>query len=199
MSVAKKAKEKVEKAWTTTKKIFVLSCLWGLCFSLVTITSLGVAFDYDDVLVNSSAAYSKALTSTQQAFSPDFWAVVNQSYDLEKPKLIMYPLAWIFRVFGFKVTILTARPAVESDALKKEWRHLVSRGNFIFGSTGETRHAHLAAGNYVLFFGDSDTDIQEARKARVYPVRVKRNPKSFHKDDYHPGTLGEVVIPLSEY
>lgn len=197
--VVKGLKDKAEKTWTNTKRLLAFMSVWGLIFSLVTISHLGVAFDYDDTLVNSGAAYSKAFASASQAYSPQFWAVVNQSYDLEKPKLIVYPLAWLFRVFGFRIAVITARPAIEADPLKKEWRHLVSRGNFFFGADGGAKHQHLQSGNFVLFFGDSDTDIEEARKARVFPIRIRRSPKSLYKDDYHPGTFGELVIPFSEY
>ena len=54
-------------------------------------------------------------------------------------------------------------------------------------------------GRYVLFFGDSDTDINEGRQARVFTVRIRRAAKSTYKEDYHPGTMREWVIPLSQY
>ena len=199
MSVVKHAKEKVEKAWSLTKKIFVLSCLWGLVFSVVTISHLGVAFDYDDTLVDSTAAYAKAHGAGVQTFSPEFWAIVNQSYDLERPKLLTYPLAWIFRMFGFKIAVITGRPGIQTEPLKKEWRHLVARQNFFFDSGGDLKRQHLQSGNYVLFIGDSDSDVQEARRAKVYPVRIRRSSKSIYKEDYHPGTFGELVVPFSEF
>jgi len=123
--------------------------VWGLIFSLVTIAHLGVAFDYDDTLVNSGAAYSKAFANSQEPYSEGFWKVVNDSYDLEKPKYIPFSLAWIFRVFGFRIAILTARPAIDAEPLKKEWRHLVSRGYFIFASDKTAKAGLLSNGNYV--------------------------------------------------
>lgn len=197
--IAKELKDKAEKTWSNTKKVMAMLSVWGLIFSLVTVANLGVAFDYDDTLVNSAAAYGKAFSNAAQAYSPQFWAVVNNSYELEKPKKLIYPLAWLFRIFGFKIAVITARPAVDNEALKKEWRHLVYPVNFIFGAEGVNKHRHLQNGNYVLFFGDSDTDVEQARRARVFPIRVRRHMKSIYKDDYHPGTFGEVVIPFSEY
>lgn len=197
--VLKNARVKVEQYWTRTKKLLVAMSVWGLFFSLVTIGRLGVAFDYDDTLVYSTPAFQKALDQGVQPYSPGFWSVVNRSYDLEKPKLISYGLAWLFRIFGFRVTVLTSRPAVDAEALKKEWRHLIARGRFIFAAAGEAKHQYLSDGNYVLFFGDSDTDIAEARKAHVLPIRIRRSPKSIYKDDYHPGTMRELVIPFSQY
>ncbi|MBI3553968.1 MAG: hypothetical protein HY077_15845 [Elusimicrobia bacterium] len=197
--VLKNARAKVEHYWTNTKKTLAAMSVWGLIFSVVTITRLGVAFDYDDTLVNSQPAYSKAFANSQEPYSEGFWSVVNQSYDLEKPKIIPYSLAWLFRVFGFRIAIMTARPAINAEPLKKEWRHLVSRGYFIFNSDKTAKSGFLSDGNYVLFFGDSDSDISEARKAHVFPIRVRRSKKSVYKEDYNPGSMGELVIPLSEY
>ncbi len=197
--VLKNARAKVEHYWTNTKKLLAAMSVWGLVFSLVTICGLGVAFDYDDTLVNSVDAYHKAFAGAPQAYSPEFWSIVNNAYDIEKPKYIPYGLAWLFRVCGFKVAVITSRPQIDADGLKKEWRHLVPRGRFLFASDKTAKHQFLANGTYVLFFGDSDTDIEEARKAHVLPIRVRRNKRSVFKEDYNPGTLGELVIPLSEY
>ena len=197
--VLKNARAKVEHYWTNTKKFMAAMSVWGLIFSLVTITHLGVAFDYDDTLVNSKASFDKAFAQSQQPYSDSFWTVVNQSYDLEKPKLIPYALAWIFRVCGFKVAIVTTRPSISSDALKKEWRHLIGRGHFIFAGEKTAKHTFLQSGNYVMFFGDSDSDMAEARQAHVLPIRIRRSLQSVFKEDYNPGTLHELVIPFSEY
>ncbi|HAM35255.1 MAG TPA: hypothetical protein DEB40_06265 [Elusimicrobia bacterium] len=198
--VLKNVREKTHAAWTTTKKILALMSVWGLVYSLTTITRLGVAFEYDDTLVFSTPAYVKAFASVQQPFSPQFWSVVNKSYDIEKPKLLPLSLAWIFRLFGFKVAIIANRPSTDGDGLRKEWRRLTPKTLFCFaGDRGDPR-LFLEKGNYVLFFGDSDSGIVEARKAGVYPIRVKRSRKSFRKEeDYRPGTFGELVLPWSQY
>lgn len=197
----KNVRAKAEQYWTTTKKCVAAASAWGLIFSLVTITHLGVAFDYDDTLVNSTASFQKAFANTTQPYTPGFWSIVNQSYDLEKPKIMTYSLAWLFRLFGFRVAIVTSRPPVDGEPLKKEWRHLVPKSYFFFAAEKEAKHQYLQGtqSNFVLFFGDSDSDIAEARKAHVYPIRIRRSPKSVYKEDYHPGTMGELVIPLSEY
>ena len=158
-----------------------------------------MAFDYDDTLVNSTESFHKALVEAPTAYSPKFWSVVNRSYDLDRPKVITYALAWVFRALGIRVTVLTARPAVDGDALKKEWRHLVPRGYFVFAQDSECKHLFLQNGTYLLYFGDGDSDIQEARKAGVFPIRIRRSPGSLMKEDYSPGKLGELVIPFSEY
>ena len=195
----KVVRQKVDRACTLTKRLLVLLCVWGLVFSVATISRLAVAFDYDDTLVSSEAAFHKALGRFPQDFSPQFWSVVNKSYDLDNPKLLPWTLAWAFRVCGFRVTVVTSRPAVDADGLKKDWRRLVARGRFIFVPDKNSKHQVLQSGNYVLFFGDSDSDVSEARAAHVLPVRVRRGSKSIFKEDYNPGSMGEFVLPLSQY
>lgn len=195
----KNVQSKVQSFWSTSKRILALMCVWGLIFSLVTIGKMAVAFDYDDTLVFSTPAFTRGFTDTAQPYTPQFWSIVNRSYDLEKPKIMTWGLAWLFRVFGFKVTILTNRPATDGEALQKEWRKLVTRNNFVFTGDKAKTHAYLQGGNYLLYFGDGDADISEAQKAKVFPVRILRSKKSTTKDDYHPGTLGEFVLPFSDY
>jgi len=196
MEIVKAAKEKVDKTVTLFKKILGVMMAWGLVFSLVTIGGLRVAFDYDDTLVFSAPAFSKAFKSGAQAFSPKFWETVNTSYDLESRKVVANVLAWVFRVFGFKVTILADRPSYGGQALRKEWRRLAS--NFVFIGDKGSKAVTLENGTYVMYFGDRDSSITDGRRARVLSVRIKRSPRSTNKEDYHPGTMGEFVVPLSE-
>ena len=196
--VLKDVRAKVEQTWTTTKKILALMSVWGLFFSLVTIARLGVAFAYDDTLVDSSAAYAKAAGSVQQARSSDYWKIINNAYDLESPKLLPYAAAGLARAFGFRVLILAERQAAGGEALKKEWRHLAPR-SFIFVSDPEDNHLHLQYGRFVLFLGTTDRELLEAKKAGVYAVRIKRGKKAVLRGEYNPGQMGELVLPLSEF
>ncbi len=196
-ATAKAVKEKAGKTWTLAKKILGIMSMWGLIFSLVTIGKLKVAFDYDDTLVYSTPAFAKAFSSGVQPYSPQFWRTVNTNYDLERPKPVPYLMAWAFRILGFKVSVLTSRPNYDGGALRKEWRMLAT--DFVFSGNSGNKHKYLRDGNYVLYFGDSDADIIQGRKAGVLTLRVKRNSKSLYKDDYHPGSLREFVIPLTEF
>jgi acid phosphatase class B len=195
----KAVRQKTEAAWTLAKKTIVFLCCWGLIFSLATISRVGVVFDYDETLVHSTKTYARAFGESRQPYSSAFWSTVNRSYDIESPKVLPYTLAWVFRLCGFHVAILTSRPGIDSDGLKKEWRHLVPAGRFMFASDRAAKHRYLEGATYLLFFGDSDSDMEEARQAHVFPVRIRRSKDSFFKDDYHPGAFHELVIPLSQY
>lgn len=190
-------KEKADKTLSFTKKTIGILSTWGLVFSLVTIGELRVGFDYDDTLVYSSPSYEQGFASGAVPYSPQFWKVVNSSYDQERLKPLPFALAWAFRIFGFKITLITSRPDFGGEALRKEWRHLASE--FVFAGGSKNKHKTLTEGHYVLFFGDSDSDITESRRAKVLALRVKRSPKSTYKEDYNPGALRELVIPFSEF
>jgi acid phosphatase class B len=196
--VFKETRAQVEKAWTTTKKTLAAMSVWGLIFSLVTIGRLSVAFDYDDTMVDSSKAYEKAAQGATQALSPTYWSALNNAYDLEKPRLIPFTIACVLRALGFRIVILADRQAVDGDSLKKEWRKLAPRG-FVFTTAPTNKHLHMMEGHFVAFFGDSDQDMLEAKKAGVLAVRVRRSKRAVATDPYAPGKQGELVIPLSQY
>ncbi len=183
------------RLWSLAKMGLAAFCLWGLVFSLVTIARLGVAFDYDDTLVVSAPAFQRGAASAPPE-SPAFWSAVNRSYDLERPKLLSCSLAWLFRFLGFRVAILASRPPIDGEALSKDWRHLAP-GRFFFAGQ-ESLERLLRGGHLVLFFGDGDPEIEAARKAKIFAVRIRRGAKS-PREDYHPGTFGEPVLPFSQY
>ena len=196
--VFKDARAKVEKGWTSTKKVLAMMSVWGLFFSLITIGHLAVAFDYDDTLVDSVKAYEKASMSVTQRDSPTFWGALNNAYDLESVKLVPFSIACILRGLGFRIVIMAERQAVDGDSLKKEWRKLAPR-SFIFTPDPTAKHLHMQEGHYIAFFGDSDQDMLEAKKVNVLGLRVQRGRRSAKNDQYSPGKMGEVVIPLSRF
>lgn len=196
----KAVRNKAELYWSRVKKLIVLAGIWGVIFSTATIGRLAVGFDYDDTLVFSTPAFQKAFADKGVVpYSREFWSVVNRSYDLERPKVVPYTLAWLFRLCGFRVMIISARPAVDVDGLEKDWRHLVPPSRQFFAGDPAQKHRYFLGGNFVAYFGDSDTDIEQARLAHVWAVRVRRSPLSSYKAQYHPGSLGEPILPLSQY
>ena len=196
--VLKSVRSKVEKSWTTTKKILAIMSVWGLFFSLITIGRLSVAFDYDDTLVNSAKAYEKAAGSVVQRDSPSYWGALNNAYDLESIKYVPFAIACALRGLGFRIVIMAERQGVDGDALKKEWRKLAPR-SFLFTPDPSAKHLHMQEGHFVAFFGDSDQDMLEARKVNVLGVRIKRGKRPVKNDQYAPGKMGEAVIPLSQF
>jgi acid phosphatase class B len=196
--VFKETRAKVEKGWTTAKKLLAMMSVWGLFFSLITIGRLSVAFDYDDTLVDASKAYEKASGAAVAREGPAFWGALNNAYDLETVKYVPFALACALRGLGFRVMIMAERQGTDGDALKKEWRKLSPR-SFVFTPDPKAKHLHMQEGHVVAFFGDSDQDMLEAKKVNVLAVRIKRGKRAVKNDQYSPGKLGETVIPLSQF
>lgn len=196
--VFKETRAKVEKGWTTAKKLLAMMSVWGLFFSLITIGRLSVAFDYDDTLVDASKAYEKAAASSVAREGPAYWGVLNNAYDVESVKYVPFVLACALRGLGFRVMIMAERQGTDGEALKKEWRKLSPR-SFVFTPDPKSKHLHMQEGHFVAFFGDSDQDMLEAKKVNVLAVRIKRGKRAVKNDQYSPGKLGEAVIPLSQF
>lgn len=196
--VFKETRAKVEKGWTTAKKLLAMMSVWGLFFSLITIGRLAVAFDYDDTLVDASKAYEKASGAAVTREGPAFWGALNNAYDVESVKFVPFALACALRGLGFRVMIMAERQGTDGDALRKEWRKLSPR-SFIFTPDPAAKHLHMQEGHFVAFFGDSDQDMLEAKKANVLGVRIKRGKRAVKNDQYSPGKMGEVVVPLSQF
>lgn len=196
--VFKDTRAQVEKAWTTTKKVLAAMSVWGLIFSLVTIGRLSVGFDYDGTLVDSTKAYEKASRLSTQAGGASYWGVLNNAYELERPKLVTYGMALVLRALGFRIVIMADRMGTDGDALRKEWRRLAPRG-FLFTPNPSDKHLHLQEGRFIAFFGDADVDMLEAKRAGVLAMRVLRKPAPGETGPYSPGKMGDYVVPLSRF
>jgi acid phosphatase class B len=194
--VFKDTRAQVEKAWTTTKKVLAAMSVWGLCFSLVTIGRLSVGFDYDGTLVDSTKAFEKAARLSQTPGGAGYWSTVNNSYELESPKLVAYGTALLLRALGFRIVIMADRQGSDGDALRKEWRRLAPKG-FLFTPDPASKHLHMREGRFVAFFGDADMDMLEAQKAGVLAMRVQARPGE--GVPYSPGKMGDYVVPLSRF
>jgi len=117
------------------------------------------------------------------------------------------------RAHGAEVYAITARPDVEGNALRAyvEAELGIAADHLFFepdidqpgnpaGKTDRMQQLSLD-----VFYGDSDSDITDARKvqgATVKGIRVLRSPKSSNRKDgrlnkYHPGYYGEPIIARS--
>ena len=110
--------------------------------------------------------------------------LVRTSYDLEQPKLVPYAMPG-FRILGFRISILNRPPAVDAEPLK-EWRHLVSRGNFVFGADGPVKEQKLANCRLRPLLRDPDTGHRRRRAGPTSSPCACANAKSFYKEDIIP-------------
>ena len=168
-------------------------CIYLVTFTSVNIADLKVGFDYDDTLIFSTPAFRAGAASGQESYSPGYWRVVNQSFNLEKVKLVPMTTALIYKALGFDVVVITARQGYGGEELQEHWKWLAKEFYF-----ERNKSEILKRARFVAFFGDSDSDITEALAAGVRPIRVKRSPKSDYTGKYHPGQYKECILPFSD-
>lgn len=174
--------------------------LWLAAFSFNAATNCKVGFDFDDTLAFSTpsfeAAGEKYSTRAISQSHPDyekFWTEVNSTpeRDIRKPKT--FAIAYAADALGCDIVVVTARSGIGREPFIDYWDETFDEIYFTSDKSRIFRH-----GGYRVFFGDSDSDIEEAQKVGVPGVRIERNPNSSYKAKYNPGSLGEIVIPGTE-
>lgn len=168
-------------------------CIYLVAFTSVNIADLKVGFDYDDTLIFSTPAFRAGATSGQEPYSEEYWRVVNNSFNLEKVKMVPLTTALIYKALGFDVVIITARAGYGGEELQRHWKWLAKEFYF-----ERDKSEILKRDKFVAFFGDSDSDITEALGAGVRPIRVKRSKESDYQEKYHPGQYKELILPFSD-
>ncbi|KKN13771.1 hypothetical protein LCGC14_1003210, partial [marine sediment metagenome] len=118
--------------------------------------------DYDDTLIFSTPAFRAGAASGQESYSEGYWRVVNQSFNVEKVKLVPMSIALIYKALGFDVVIITARQGYGGEEFQEHWKWLAKEFHF-----ERNKSSILEKGSFVAFFGDSDSDITEALEAGV--------------------------------
>lgn len=168
-------------------------CIYLVTLASVNIADLKVGFDYDDTLIFSTPAFRAGAASGEESYSEAYWRVVNNSFNLEKVKLVTMTTALIYKALGFDVVIITARQGYGGEELQAHWKWLAREFHF-----ERDKSSILERARFVAFFGDSDSDITEALEAGVRPVRVKRSKESDYKGKNHPGQYNEFILPFSD-
>lgn len=168
-----------------------------LCVTHCVIGSLNlkIGFDYDDTLSFSTPAFDKAFASRDSGvveFSPEFWGIVNANHRLEKKKAGVISWAVFLKLLGFDIVVVTARLPINTDALVASWDWL--HDGFYFT---KEKDQFMKRYRFLVFIGDSDSDIEQAQAAGVWAVRARRSPESSYKENYSPGKFREWVLPFS--
>ena len=209
------------KWFSRLRSFAMIAGAWGVLFSVITLISFKVGFEYDDGLVFSTPAFKAAsaapvVTKSGKADSDpallpdafqgrwqnggadaDYWNAINRAYKLEHIKPIPWLTAWFFKIFGFKVEIFCTRDAAGSESLQNSWRVLADYFHFI--ADENKKYELLEQSRFIFYFTPSDEGVIQAKKADVTPIRIYKNKKSLNTCLYNPGKFGERMLPLSEF
>jgi len=184
--------------WYRRFKIFVfLFSIWAVFFSVDNIINASIAIEYDDGLIYSGDIFRKVENEKITIADKNYWEAINNNYKFEKIKVVPFIIVYFFKFIGVKVDIIADRGDNGSDYIKAKWQKLSK--NFYFVSDQEEKYNILKKNGYFLFFAASDEGIVQAKKARIYPIRIKKNSKSKSILSYTPGKYKEKIIPLSDF
>ena len=178
--------------WYIRFKIFTyLFATWAVIYSTINVCGFSAAFEYDEGLVYTSRSHSNREEST----SNRTYKTLNENPPSERIKLIPFLIYSILKISGFSVEIIVDIKDPSSQKLPPRWY-----GSAIyFSTTSNEKYEILNRKKYLRFFASSDEGIIQAKKAGIYPLRIKRNPKSLNPSQYNPGKFSEKVIPLSQF
>ncbi len=162
-------------------------------------------FDIDDTLLFSTPAFDVGQASSHAYDSEPFWTLVNGSdRGNSRVKLSTRQIVERYQARGIPIYAITARSGFGGDGLKSFISdELGIPANHVFfepdGKADRIRSLRLD-----VYFGDSDSDIEDAMDAEAKPVRIQRSPKSSYRNKdgslrkYQPGRYGEAVVADSE-
>ncbi|MEK6543986.1 MAG: hypothetical protein AABZ44_06080, partial [Elusimicrobiota bacterium] len=127
-----------------------------------------------------------------ESFSPELWSVVNRNHELESSKTGVLFWAVMLKTLGFDIVFIASRLPQDNEGLVDRWDWL--HDGFYFE---KEKSRIMGRSRFVVFIGDSDSDIEDAQKVGVWAVRARRSPRSSYQANYSPGKYNEWILPFS--
>ncbi len=167
---------------------------------------LNVGFDIDDTVLFSRDVF---LSIPKNKNNPIDYSWVNMQD--EKLSLFITPTVELIKYFknnGHNIFFITARSSENGHYLAKFLSknlnlEIVTNENLFFcpketidGKRYTTKHKQMEKLRLDLFYGDADTDMVAALKARVHPVRIVRHKDSI--EQYGKNYFGNVMDEETE-
>jgi len=162
---------------------------------------LNVGFDIDDTVLFSRDVF---LNIPENKNDPIDYSWINMQD--EKLSLFIEPTVELIKYFknnGHNIFFITARSGENGHYLAKFLSknlsfEIVTNKNLFFcpketinGKRYTTKHRQMEKLGLDLFYGDADTDMIAALKAKVHPVRIVRHKNSI--DQYGKNYFGNVM------
>lgn len=156
-----------------------------------------IAFDMDGTLIQFAGCY---MSSKFPYDSLEFWKDVNSEKCILRSavKVLARKLVLWHRSLNQRVIVITKRSDYGAGPVKKFLRENFgfSDSEMYFERKGKVER--LREERVGLMYGDSDSDMKDAKVAKAVPVRILRLDPQPSRDDYHPGAYNEEMIIGSE-
>lgn len=179
---------------------------------------INVGFDIDDTILFSSPCFYKLSRDFSKAHNiqfqsedalwhqikddKEFWNKLATCDDYSLPKNRVIALLRLHQRRGDNIFFITARAAPEpqyADFLNNYLIEIIGNANNLQPVIyAENKVPPIKNNNITLYYGDSDTDIDDAQKAGAKAIRVLRASNSTRKDGYSLGKYNESVLSDSE-
>lgn len=162
-------------------------------------------FDIDDTLLFSTPAFDVGQASPHAYDTEPFWTLVNGSdRGNSQVKSSTRSIVARYQQRGIEIYAITARSGFGGDGLRAFLSEElgIPMSHVFFEPDGKAER--IRSLGLDVYFGDSDSDIEDAMEAGVQAVRVQRSPESSYRNKdgslrkYQPGRYGEVVVADSE-
>jgi acid phosphatase (class B) len=169
-------------------------------------------FDIDDTVLFSSPGFYYGMTNHDgpggankygptPLGSPKFWNDMNGQFDnFSLPKASGSALVRMHSERGDKVVFITARDSSKVSIVPRILMQSfsISKPDVVF-TCNQPKAGSISAKQVTIYYGDADSDMDQAIKAKARPVRVLRSPLSNNKTSYEKvGKFGEEVLINSE-
>jgi len=148
-----------------------------------------IGFDVDDCVLFSSPSFLAA----DKVAKSEFWSFVNSHSTLSTPIDKVVTIAKNHLAMGRTVVLITARPRTDGEDLTSCMQQLLPGVQLLFCPKGKT--LAMRAFHVSMFYGDSDSDMEDAIAAGALPVRTVRPTASNYKGKNNPGKFREFVLP----
>ncbi|CAK8162395.1 Class B acid phosphatase (modular protein) [Candidatus Xenohaliotis californiensis] len=163
--------------------------------------TLLIGFDIDDTLLFSSPGYQYLKHIKGVKMNSDaFWEAMNGDYDdFSVPINIGSKLLSFHKKRGDKIYFITNRRDVKSEKLTARMQQLFHIDNehmnpIIFSNSDANKASHIKGLGLHIYYGDSDSDMVDAKSAGAQPVRIPRSSNSSNHSFHKNGAFGEVVL-----
>lgn len=191
------------------RKIPVIVVLFGIILNAQPGT-LNIGFDLDDTILYSRFTFEKAPKHSTGGVDYGWVNSHDRDYSMLIPPIV--DLVRYFTLAGHNVYLITARKGENgervaeflSDQLGIQFevdKNLFFSGSEVVnGRKHTTKHRVMIYLDLDIYYGDSDSDIVAALKAKVHPVRVVRHMSSVlsYGDSYF-GNLNEKRTPENPF
>lgn len=174
---------------------------------------IAVGFDIDDTVFFSSPGFYYGLTNKDgprktNKYGNDFlasswfWKDMNTNFEkFSLPKTSARKAIRLHLQRGDHIFFITARPKTPGEKVTQHIQDVYDLHPIhpVIFTGGKLKTEEITKHQILIFYGDSDSDIQSAQSAKIRPIRFLRAKNSEDPTSVNIGAFGEEVLKDSDF